>query len=206
MKALLIGSILGDGYLEPYGKGVRLQVNHAVRAAPYIAWKRNELMELQPSPLHRNHNNGYPFWRFVTRRHPQLAELREMFYPHGTKIVPDGISEMLKHPLTLAVWFMDDGTMDKRQGSMLFETQCFDEAGVEKLQVALASNFGISTTAHRCGVNRKGRRIYVPVAQSRKLRAIIEPYVVPVMRYKLAFPVTTDGKQSERSVRPEMEV
>lgn len=188
MKELLLGMVLGDGYLEPHGKGVRLQVNHAVRFASYINWKRDLLRALEPGSLHTNSNNGYPFWRFVTRCHPDLADLRRLFYVDGKKIIPDGIQKMLLHPQSLAVWFMDDGTCDKRQGSMLFETQCFDASDVERLRETLQANFDIRVKAHRCGVGRKGCRLYVSVAEARKLRKIIEPYVLPEMRYKLFVP------------------
>lgn len=188
MKELLLGIVLGDGYLEPHGKGVRLQVNHAERFAFYVKWKREALHELIPGALHRNHNNGYPFWRFVTKSHPDLAELRRLFYVDGKKIIPDNIQEMLVHPQSLAVWFMDDGTCDKRQGSMLFETQCFDASDVERLRETLQTNFDVGTKAHRCGVGRKGCRLYVSVAEAKKLRKIIAPYVLPEMRYKLFVP------------------
>ncbi|CUU34118.1 hypothetical protein GXSOP10_1105 [Armatimonadetes bacterium GXS] len=68
MKDTLIGIVLGDGYLEPHGRGVRLQVIHAARFKPYVEWKRCKLRELQPSPPHYQANRGYPYWRFVTCR------------------------------------------------------------------------------------------------------------------------------------------
>lgn len=36
MKETLIGTVLGDGYLEPHGRGARLQVNHSVRLKAYV--------------------------------------------------------------------------------------------------------------------------------------------------------------------------
>ena len=80
MQETLLGIVLGDGYLEPHGKGIRLQVNHAARFKSYVEWKRQELLELKPSPIHHQDNGGYPFWRFVTRSHSYLAELRRLFY------------------------------------------------------------------------------------------------------------------------------
>jgi hypothetical protein len=193
VKETLIGIVLGDGYLEPHGRGIRLQVSHAARCHAYVAWKRDELLELGPSPLHYNDNGGYPFWRFVTRCHSYLAELRRLFYRDGRKVVPETIGELLTHPKSLAVWFMDDGTCDKRQGSILFETQCFDAVGLDLLKRALWINFRIKATVHRSGV-RRGQRLYVTVADARKLAELVLPYVLPELRYKLPFPVTTDGQ------------
>jgi hypothetical protein len=106
--------MLGDGYLEPHGRGVRLQVNHGAAQKAYAEWKHEQLRELAPSPLYHCAKVKYPFCRFVTKSHPYLIELREMFYLDGKKVVPSQISELLKTPLSLAVWFMDDGTVDKR--------------------------------------------------------------------------------------------
>jgi hypothetical protein len=42
----------------------------------------------------------------------------------------------------------------------------------------------------------RGMRLYVPIAQAKKLKAIIEPYVIDSMRYKLPFvPVTTEAER-----------
>ena len=195
MQETLLGIVLGDGYLEPHGRGIRLQVNHAARFKAYVEWKRQELLELKPSPLHNHENGGYPFWRFVTRSHPCLIELRQLFYVGGRKIVPETIANLLTHPKSLAVWFMDDGTCDRRQGSVLFETQCYGPDDLERLKGALEVNFNVRSVVHRSGVGR-GRRLYVTVAEAKKLVATIEPYVLPELRYKLPFPVTTDGRKA----------
>lgn len=195
MKETLIGIVLGDGYLEPHGRGIRLQVNHAERFKAYVEWKRQELIELKPSPLHRQDNGGYPFWRFVTRSHPYLAELRTLFYVGNRKVVPETIGRLLTHPKSLAVWFMDDGTHDRRQGSVLFETQSFGPNDLERLRAVLCDNFDIRSAVHRSGVGR-GSRLYVSVEEAKKLAEIIEPYTLPELRYKLPFPVTTDGREA----------
>jgi hypothetical protein len=197
MKDALVGIVLGDGYLEPHGRGVRLQVNHSARLKSYVEWKRQELIDFQPSPLHYQDNAGYPFWRFVTRCHPYLAELRRLFYNGRQKVIPSTVADLLTSLKSLAVWFMDDGTCDRRQGSVLFETQCFEDLHVQRLKMVLEANFGLRVAIHRSGVDR-GRRLYVPVAEARRLAELIEPYVLPELRYKLPFPVTTEGRKGLR--------
>jgi hypothetical protein len=193
VRELLHGTVLGDGYLEPHGKGVRLQIIHSVAQKEYIEWKHRELAQLNPSPLYYYAKTRYPFWRFVTRSHPYLMELRELFYVAGRKIIPDRILELLNTPQSLAVWFMDDGTLNKSSGSMLFETQSFSTEDIEKLRNCLQVNFGIQSRPCKSGKGR-GLRLYIPVREARKLKAIIEPYVISQMRYKLPFvPVTTEA-------------
>jgi len=82
---------------------------------------------------------------------------------------------------------MDDGTIDKRQGSMLFETQNFLKQDIEKLKECLKKNFGIESQIHQSGKNR-GFRLYIPVRQACKLTKLIRPFMVSSMQYKLSYP------------------
>ncbi len=139
---------------------------------------------LNPSKLFLHANGVYPFWRFVTRIHPHLEEMWHVFYRNGSKQVPENVSDLLTTPKVLAVWFMDDGTCDRRQGTILFETQSFPRSQIECLQDCLQRNFGIIGSIHRSGIGR-GLRMYLPVEESMRLAEIISPYVLPEMRYKL---------------------
>lgn len=185
MEETLLGTILGDARLEWHGRGVRLTLNHSVKQKTYIEWKRQELMTLAPSPLFFHAKGLYPFWRFVTKIHPRLQELWNIFYANGSKQIPENIADLLTTPKALAVWLMDDGTLDRRQGSILFETQSYSRSQIECLQDCLQRNFAILTTIHQSGVGR-GLRLYVPVTQARRLTQIVSPYVVSEMRYKLS--------------------
>ena len=184
MEEVLIGTVLGDGYLEPHGKGVRLEVMHSTKQEAYIKWKREKLLGLRPSPIHYCAVGKYTACRFVTRIHPHLSVLREMFYKNGRKIVPENIEELLTSPQSLAVWFMDDGTSDKRYKQILFETQAFSIPEIERLQRMLWLNFKVKAGIIKSGVGQ-GLRLHVPIRESKKLIQIIEPYVIPEMKHKL---------------------
>ncbi len=172
VEETLLGIILGDARLEWHGRGVRLTLNHSIKQKSYIEWKRQELVELLPSPIFLHAKGPYPFWRFVTRIDPGLQKLWKIFYTDGVKYVPENISELLRTPKALAVWLMDDGTQDRRQGSVLFETQCYTRLEIELLQGCLQRNFGLSTNIHQSGVGR-GLRLYVPVQEARRLAQIV---------------------------------
>ena len=185
--------VLGDGYLEPHGKGVRLQVNHSERYRDYVAWKHELLKDFGPSPIHYCQAK-YPFWRFVTRSHPILAELRERFYVNGVKRVPKDINQWLSTPQALAVYFMDDGTQDKRYGTLRFETQCFDREGIERIQECFQVNFGIQTRIHRSGL-RRGLRLYVSASEAQKVARLVTPHLVLSMKYKIPCPCNDSPKR-----------
>ena len=186
MNDVLTATVLGDGYLEPHGSGVRLQVNHSKRYRDYVEWKWRVLEQFRPSPIHYCQAK-YPHWRFVTRTHPTLAELRKLFYVDGVKHVPEEISKLLNTPRALAVYFMDDGTQDKRYGTLRFETQSYTSESIERIQRCFEVNFGIQTRVHRSGLGR-GLRVYVSASEALKLAQIVQPFLVTSMKYKLPCP------------------
>ena len=149
-RDIVAAMVLGDGYLEQHGKGVRLQIKHSQRAKAYVEWKRKKLKDLAPSAIYHGYGK-YPFYRFVTKTHPYLEELREKLYREGTKTIPQDIKGIIKTSLELAIYFMDDGTIDKRRGSILFETQSFSNLQIRRLAKCLRENFDLKSTIHNSG-------------------------------------------------------
>jgi len=41
-----------------------------------------------------------------------------VFYRDGKKIIPENIAEYLANPVTMAVWFMDDGNIKSGNGKV----------------------------------------------------------------------------------------
>ncbi len=187
VKDILIGTTLGDGYLEQHGRGVRLQVVHSVRFKEYIEWKHKQLRVLGCSPIHLC-KAEYPFFRFVTKIHCYLAELKRIFYCNKRKIIPDSISDLLKTPLALTVWYMDDATRGEgKYPAIKFETQILEEEDISKLKLCLQRNFEIQSAIHKSGKNR-GLRLYIPAKGAVRLNNLIKPYILPCMEYKLPYP------------------
>jgi hypothetical protein len=116
---------------------------------------------------------------FVTRTSPVFSEWHGRFYEGRRKIVPGDIDTVLT-PLSLAVWFMDDGGAD--YAGLDLQTHSFGLEEVEHLVVTLAARFGIRATTRA----NKGRWIiYIPASSVGSLRSLIEPHVLPELRYKL---------------------
>ncbi len=83
-------------------------------------------------------------------------------------------------PLALAVWFMDDGC--RSRNAVYLNSQQFDVSGQRKLLEMLELQWGIDATLNR---DKCYRRIRVSVDGTRRLSQLIEPYVIPALRYKL---------------------
>ena len=182
-QSLIVGSVLGDGYLEPnWSKtNYRLKIQHSIKQKDYVLWKHALLSEwviTEPKEQKVNHSI-----RFRTISHPELTEFRELFYRGNKKIIPEDVSKYL-NPLALAVWFMDDGDRaahDKTDGYHI-NTQSFSESENHFLLSVLREKFGIDGTVQN---NNGYKRLYV-VSKSKDLfRAIVAPYILPAMQYKL---------------------
>ncbi|MBI2444101.1 MAG: hypothetical protein HYV42_02585 [Candidatus Magasanikbacteria bacterium] len=180
-KKILIGKILGDGSLvSTGGKNYRLQVEQSVKQKNYVDWLASVFGKwLVSAPKFLPQHNSY---RFRTLAHSQLTEFQKIFYRSGRKIVPRSIRRLLDHPISLAVWFMDDGARSSSKSSVTFSTHCYTEAENNLLIDCLHSNFKLPANLNWDG---KGFRLYIPVNGIPRFRELVSPYILPMMEYKL---------------------
>jgi len=187
---IIAGTILGDGYLDVLsgGKLVRLQVLHSEKQAAYVKWKFRELKQIVRTPprqeivVDRRYATRYRRWRFYTLSHPALEKYHQLFYRDHKKIIPDSLPRLLKSPLALAVWYMDDGKRRPDCRGVYLDTICFLRREQNILIDILQRNFRIASRLHW---NGDGWHIYIPYPDSMRFRDIIEPHIIPSMRYKL---------------------
>jgi hypothetical protein len=192
-KQIIIGSLLGDGGIT---KGGSFAEKHSEKQYLYLLWKYNNLLEImQPKALSTykcfDKRSGNLIFSCIMNSgiHDFLIELRKLFYPNGIKVVPDDIENMLT-PLSLAVWFMDDGSTDwggaksignyNVQPSSKFSTQCFDDGSLEKLTLALKNKFKIEAKIN------KRKEIRLSTVETQKLFEIITPYITEELLYKVS--------------------
>ena len=184
-KAVLIGTILGDGCLAEnvWRKNFRLKVEQGDIHKEYIFWMygifRNWTLS---SPKYLKERKA---WRFYTISHPEFTKFREIFYKNKRKIIPKNIRSLLNHPLSLAVWFMDDGAARQDSRAYTLSVHCFSKKELSFLERCLRDNFDLEFTIHWDG---KGYRLYIPVSMAEKFEVLTLPYIIPSMKYK--FPLT----------------
>ena len=188
-RAIILGTMLGDACLERNGRYVRLRVDHGEAQRALVEWKFRQLAELNPSPPRRvevhddRTNRVYVHYRFTTRSLEILNEYRDLFYTdQGVKRIHPRILSHLSSALSIAVWYMDDGSRRGDCRSGYFNTQAFAKEEVDLLRFGLLKYCNLSTKTHFAA----GRpRIYVPVKQFPLLCRLIENHVIPEMQYKL---------------------
>ncbi len=113
----------GDGYLTippPRAKNARLTVTHSLDQYEYLMWKYSELKNIVRTPPKVIRMTKYGAYgdvvRFHTICHPELTEIYKASYINGRKTVTKELLGMIKTPIALAVWFLDDGSISLEKG------------------------------------------------------------------------------------------
>lgn len=203
-RDIILGTILGDGHLAKLKANARLEVNHGEKQRSYVFWKHKELSRLVGAQPHqvmirdpRFKNRTFFQWRFKTLVSPVFTELHNLFYRDGKKIVPQNIADILQSPLSLAVWFMDDGGRRNDCYGLFLNTLSFTRTEHESLQVCLRDTFSLDSRLHWI---QDGYRLYIPSKDARRFCEIVHPFMLPSMQYKLPYdPVTTSFARLDRA-------
>lgn len=192
-RALVIGSILGDGNLRIPGrnKEANFIIDQGKAQKDYVFWKYKIMREWVLTPpkkvvrvYHKDRTRKTISWRFLTISHPEFTKFYQMFYRKGKKIIPESIKKLLNNPLTLAVWIMDDGT--KSGESFFLNTQNFTRKEQEELIRCLKENFGIEgkINIHSYWKGKILYRIRINSISLEKFYKLVGSYILPQFRYK----------------------
>ena len=173
---LVVGSMLGDGYLVKTTNGYAFRVNHGISQKDYVDWKHNLLRDFV-NTVPRQSGSTY-YFRTVT--HPKFVELRKLFYKDWLKVIPKRLIKASLDPFILAVWIMDDGSRDGRQ--LRINTQCFSQEEQVFLQNVLRAKLGIESSLNR---DKNQFRLRIKKNSMERLRKLTVPYIIPSMLYKL---------------------
>ena len=188
----LRGTLMGDGALSPTrsGHGARFRFGHGKKQRAYADWKESLFSNLECSKYVRDDDAA--FFDFMPL--PELAPLRQEVYVRGKKVFGD---EYLKYlsPLSLALWYMDDGhfairskgVQKRTEGKTGRATICVEAMEVvtrDRLVRYLKDAWGITAKLVLSGSKRKAVLVFNNI-ETAKLHALIAPFVHPSMEYKL---------------------
>jgi recombination protein RecA len=189
---VLLGGLMGDGALSPSrsGHAARFRWGHAAKQAEYGDWKASLFGNLHVS---RSTNAKGAVFHDVQPL-PELAGLRQSVYVEGMKVLSEDYLKQLT-PLSLAVWYMDDGSFTLRAKGVQARTvdgsgrseicvQAFDPTSRERLRAHLADTWGIEARLTERGARRQAFLVFSK-DETAKLHALVAPFVYPSMAYKL---------------------
>lgn len=180
-KSILVGIILGDGYLSK--KSTRqtssLTIAHSIKQKDFFLWKFFQFPELFK---HYKISDKYRLNKKNTEIRSNsitcniLGYYRDLFYVNNIKTITPETVQLIDE-LALAVLFMDDG--GKADTTYNLCTNGFCEEACCLLQKHLLDKWGIQTT-----LNKK-RVIRIKCNSKNIFTSIIKPYIIPSMEYKL---------------------
>lgn len=196
-REIIIGVLLGDANLQTQDKGItyRLRFEQGKDHAVYVAHLFNEFFYWslsEPKPYLRTNVNDklVETIRFQTITHVSFSEFANLFLnSKGKKEIKANLVQNYVTPISLAYWFMDDGgKLDYGPNlgkGIVLHTQGFTEKEVVELAKGLKEKFKLQTKA------TKMKDKYVVSISGNSFEdfiRIIEPHILPSMKYKLPTP------------------
>jgi hypothetical protein len=186
-KSILLGILLGDGslhYAENNGSrtSCSLRWTHSTKQEDYLDWAIQALGGLVKRKT--NHTTGYGSDAVVAQTifHPDMMTFFEGFNkPAG--IIPERVVEMI-NPLTLAYWYMDDGSLSHHESQQ-------DRATLATYSLTPESHQIVKEGLRRIGIDvviqpsKKGDSLRLNKESADLMFCMIAPYIPPSMQYKL---------------------
>jgi hypothetical protein len=191
----LVGNLLGDVWGEKRGNSVRFHLHVSSRNVDYLNWLQKFYAErgyCSPKKPKINRQIGpkgriYFSKKIRTWSFSSFQWLYDLFYGICSdtgkikKRIPETIESLLT-PKALAVWIMDDGGASS--AGVTIATHHLEKHQVIKLKQALKNRYGLESTLHS-KKNQTQWVLYFPKSQCDRLLTLVEPYIVPTMKYKL---------------------
>lgn len=182
-EQMIRGTLMGDAHLtHQSNRESSLEIKHSVSVfdqSDYIRWLYFCLRELCP------HNpklcQGDTQLRIRTYHHPWFSKLREEFYnKKGEKTITREILDKLS-PLGIAVWYMDDGSLQHSDTAKL-STHNFTFEEHQIMKQWFEETYNISPK-----IQKDGPYYWLRFTQEEafKLWRLIDKYIIPSMCYKI---------------------
>lgn len=205
LTQLILGSILGDGHLCKIigaAKNSRLQLYHGIKQKEYIQYKidllKNYNLNGKLSYINSKDTRvkaGFSeSYGSKSVSHPIFSYYRTNFYIDNVKVLNKEILKKLD-AFGLAIWFMDDSS--KATSGYQIQTCSFSKEEIVFLMELLKQNFNIDAT-----YQQHDNILYIKANSVETFNNLVEPYVIPSMKYKLL--IRVQNKLGELSETPEV--
>jgi hypothetical protein len=190
-----VGLMLGDASIQSQngGKTYRMKFEWGDRNKAYLdhVYKLfNEWVLSEPHKKVRVSPKGNTVinWGFQSISHKAFNDLANLFIsPANKKSISASLIKKYLTPRGLAYWFMDDGgkldyNKDSKNKGVVLNTQSFEAKEVKAMSKELSEKFNLECEVR----SNKGKKVIVIKSTSYStFLALIDPYIIPEMRYKL---------------------
>lgn len=203
INALIIGAVLGDAHIQKTQSKTekcRLRIAHGKDQEFYVYYKYQQLMHFCPSEP--KYDKGNQTWHFYTYYSSEMQKYHDLFYEGAAtkkglryrKTIRKDLENWLVDPISLAIWYCDDGSKRINADACRIATNGFNLEEIRCLQHILKQNFEIPSHIVKSGKSPKNKNQWYNLSFSArdggflKFREIIEPYIsteIPQMQYKI---------------------
>ncbi len=199
-KELIYGSLMGDA-----GKmsSSSIKMKQSIKQRPYLMWKFGELSEhislkslQEEKTFDKRYGKTYTGVRFYSHANTDVETIITQFYESGKKVITQQILDNLT-AFSIAVWHMDDGNTDwskvsKYPNSKPESKLCTDSFSLLECEMIVKWfkdrwNIISHTRRHRRTSDGTGYRVIFSTTETPKLFALIRPYIIPSMLYKVDY-------------------
>lgn len=192
-REVIVGLALGDAHLESWnGQVARIKVEQSEAHKAYVMHLYQLLQEWVRTPPRRKcvRSRGTESWNwwFQSLSHGAFRFYWHQFYQDGRKCIPALIHHWLT-PRALAYWYMDDGSIKSAQSkAVLFNTQGYTQQEVMRLCNVLKVLYNLKAKPRK---QKEGHQIFISGESYDDFGALVRPFLIPEMLYKLPGPRRT---------------
>jgi hypothetical protein len=214
----LIGTLLGDAHLQfspskvftdlskiPREGTTRYRFGQKYRHREYVKYVHSLVFPLCGSVQEPHPEVGSNFWHFYSEYLLEITRYHEIWYQYCfkddgqksyVKRLPKDLDKFFVNPLSLFLWYLDDGSLRKDCLAGRLATQCFSFEEHEFLREILRKNFQLETVLNKSGFS-KGKihgiqrySLSIPAKSFKLFLDLTFPYraKVPTMTYKFEKP------------------
>lgn len=187
--SIILGSILGDGSLKMHKnyKNARFKFRHSIVQKDYFDWKVSMLKEISSeNSVIFQKPDGFSTVQKLLYQSKALESLTTIYDRTHSHNKIEIKRSWLNHltPLSLAIWWLDDGSLISNRRKGVICTDGFSKASVNLLSKYLFVVWNVSTrVASISGKNRKLSkqdeyfRLWLSTTELKKFLRIILPYI-----------------------------
>jgi len=204
-REIIYGSMMGDAKkFAPASVGF----GHGPKQKSYLEWKYKELKSLatkqgikEYSSYNKRSGNMSFSYRFYTYSNTELEGINKLFYSGEEKEVSTKILSNLT-PLSIAVWFSDDGKTDwyhrmikktdwNIKPNHIFCTDSFSLKSCENIKKWFLNSYNIKCRIKTHGFRKDGvtmkYRIIIEHESNDDFIKLIKPHILPLFYYKIDY-------------------
>jgi len=200
-RAILMGIALGDRHINVSKNSHRttprsdLRVLHSVTQREYCEYKAAWVNKIFGSSVSVNQVKNGPGGKYSAvhfcKTHKYFKQMHRWLYPDGKKKITPLILGMLS-PESIAIWYMDDGhariNTNAKGWISSVSTElatCCTEEECRHIISFFDNTFDIRWKMFRAKPGFDYFSIRMNTSESKKFAALVRPYMIPSMMYKL---------------------